>query len=180
MTLQLEGVEILDSNSIAVFEFVTEVWFKEYYNGVNGSDRNRKLAFGDGIAGVNGMETTVTYRDQAFTAADATANREFPTNVITYDQQITYFATSNAPSSRQILLMPFEDTGVLNTRPTRLVDNAALHWYRSHRKTTTPARVVRFVRYAIAGIAIECRCISRGPFWGAEWAVMAEQGYRDA
>jgi hypothetical protein len=107
--LQLEGVETLDSNSIAVFEFVTQVWFKEFYNGVNGR-RNRKLAFGDGIDGVNDMETTVTYRDQEFTAADASANREFPTNVITYDQQITYFATSDAPSSRQIVLIPFEDT----------------------------------------------------------------------
>lgn len=105
--MQLEGVETLDPASIAVFEFVTEVWFKEFYNGVSG---RRNLAFGDGIDGVSDMETTVTYRDQASTAADATANREFPVNVITYDQQITYFATSDAPDSRQIILIPFEDT----------------------------------------------------------------------
>jgi hypothetical protein len=105
--LQLEGVETLDTASVTVFEFVTEVWFKEFYNGVNG---RRNLAFGDGVNGVSGMETTVTYRDQEFTAADASANREFPVNVITYDQQITYFATSDAPTSREIMLTPFEDT----------------------------------------------------------------------
>jgi hypothetical protein len=105
--LTLEGVASLDTASTDVWETTTKTWFEEFYNGVIG---RRHLVFGDGIDGVDTMETTVTYRDQEAVAADASANREFPQLTIIYDQEITYFATSVAPTPREIIVVPFEDT----------------------------------------------------------------------
>jgi hypothetical protein len=87
------------------------VWSVEYYNGVNGSDRNRNQPLGTALP-VSTVLETVTYRDRSRPPTlppqvpRISDERQLPLRSVT-----TYFATSIAPSSRQILLMPFEGNG---------------------------------------------------------------------
>lgn len=103
----LEGVTEMDATSVGIFEAVTKEWFQEFYNGDN---RRRKLAFGDGLASVRIMTTTITFLGQDPVAADPDANQPLPVNTVRYKQEVNYFANAQAPTADQLVLIPFEDS----------------------------------------------------------------------
>jgi len=111
VSITLEGVTELDALAIGIFESTTKTWFQEYYNGLPTNRKQRKLVFGDGVAGVEGMITTVIFVSQQALPADPAANRALPVNTIVYTQGITYFSQASiAPDAEELIVIPYQDT----------------------------------------------------------------------
>jgi hypothetical protein len=102
---------------------------KEYYNSVNGSDRRKhKLTFGTLPRYQQYGDHGDIYRDQAFTAADATANRNF---------DVIYLRSSRHVPVQCAVIQTnhshaFEDTVVCHQVRGRRIWSTMLllHWYR--------------------------------------------------